>query len=243
MARTRSEMRDVLLSISFSRVATSTEAAILTRAARAVSASRIANSDSSASGLTFLARQVGRQLPQVVLPVAAQQGIDLVFQVAHGQRIGRNFVALDEGSFQLLDFRFLRRGEVAPSQFVAGVADFLQDVAQLAGGALGGGSGIVELMSEPRGKFSQGGQAVALLLEPSGFADSVGHQADEALGQFRHFLHKLGKQRGRKAQDAASVMARAPTVNCFIREKGSTPVTSPGLTGITMVSPPNSPRP
>ena len=53
MARTRSEIREVPLSISFSRVATSTEAAILTRAARAVPASRVANNDSSASGWTF----------------------------------------------------------------------------------------------------------------------------------------------------------------------------------------------
>ena len=104
--------------------------------------------------LDVLARQIGGHLPQVVLPVAAQQGINLVFEVADRERIGRNFVALDEGSFQLLDFRFLRRGKVAPSQFVAGVADFLQHVAQLAGGALGGGSRIVEFMRESRRKFS-----------------------------------------------------------------------------------------
>ena len=94
IARTRSEIRDVLLSISFSRFAISTEAAILTRAARAVSASRVANNDSSASGFMFLSRQIGGQLPQVVLPMTAQQGIDLVFQVADGQRIRRSFVRL-----------------------------------------------------------------------------------------------------------------------------------------------------
>src|SRR6202522_2874535 len=53
IARTRSEIREVLLSISFSKFATSTEAAILTSAARAVPASRAANNDSSASGLIF----------------------------------------------------------------------------------------------------------------------------------------------------------------------------------------------
>ena len=63
MARTRSEIRDVLLSISFNSLATSTEAAILTRAARAVSASRVENKDSSTSGFTFLSRQIGSQLP------------------------------------------------------------------------------------------------------------------------------------------------------------------------------------
>ena len=202
MARTRSEIRDVLLSISFSRVATSTEAAILTSAARAVSGIESGEERFERFRLDVPARQIGRQLPQIVLPVAAQQGIDLVFQVADGQRIGRNFVALNEGSFQLFDFRFLRGGKLAPAQFVAGVADFLEHVAQLAGGALGGGSGIVEFVREPRGKLSQRSQAVALLFAPSGFANSVGHQADEALGQLRHFLHQFGKQRRRETQDA-----------------------------------------
>ena len=55
--RLSTEIRDVLLSISFSRFATSTDAAILTRAARAVSGSSAANNDSSAAGWThFRAR-------------------------------------------------------------------------------------------------------------------------------------------------------------------------------------------
>ena len=44
-------IREVLLSISFNRLATSTEAAILISAALAVSASRLANNDSNTSGL------------------------------------------------------------------------------------------------------------------------------------------------------------------------------------------------
>ena len=39
-----------------------------------------------------------------------------------------------------------------------------------------------------------------------------------------------------------SVTARPPTVNCFILENGSTPVTSPACQGKYDVSPPNSPR-
>ena len=156
--------------------------------------------------------------------------------------IRRNFVALNEGCFQFLDFRFLRGGKLAPAQFVAGVADFLEHVAQLAGGAAGRGSGIVELMSEPRGEFPQRGQAVALLLAARGFADSVGHQPHEALGQLRHLLHEIGKTRSGKRRTRASVSARTPTVNCFIREKGRTPVTLPGFIAITAVSPPISPR-
>src|SRR4029077_18621295 len=51
IARTRSEILDVLLSISINRFAISAEAAILTSAARATSASRVENNDSSTSGL------------------------------------------------------------------------------------------------------------------------------------------------------------------------------------------------
>ncbi len=58
-------------------------------------------------------------------------------------------------------------------------------------------------MGEPCGKLSQGGQTVALLLHASGFANSVGHQADEALGQLRHLLHQIGKESGGETQDAA----------------------------------------
>ncbi len=152
--------------------------------------------------LDVLPSQIRGQLPQIVLPVAAQQGIDLIFQVADGQRIGRNFVALHERSFHLLDLRFLRGGEVAPPQFVAGVSNFLEDVAQLAGGALGGGSGIVEFMREPGRKLSQRSQPVALLFPARGFANSVGHQPDETLRQFRHLLHEFGKLRRRETQHA-----------------------------------------
>ena len=70
------------------------------------------------------------------------------------KRIGRRLVALDERSLQLFDFRFLRRREIAAAQLMTRVLDFLQDVAQLAGGALGGRSGIVEFMSQTRGKLS-----------------------------------------------------------------------------------------
>ena len=202
IARTRSDIRDVPLSISFSRVAT------LHRSSdphqRGSGGVRIEGGEQRFERLRLdvLARQIRRHLPQVVLPVTAQQGINLVFQVADGQRIGRNFVALDEGRFQLFDFRFLGGGEVAPSQFVACVPDSFQDVAQLAGGALGGGSRIVEFMREPCRKLSQRSQAVALLLHPRGFANSVGHQADETLGQLRHLLYKIGKQRSRETQDA-----------------------------------------
>ena len=88
-----------------------------------------------------------------------------------------------------------------PNSWLASL-DSLQDVAQLAGGTLGGGSGIIEFMREARGKFSQRSQAVALLLDPGGFANSVGHQADEALRQLRHLLHEFGKKRSREAQHA-----------------------------------------
>ena len=99
----------MLLSISFSRLAISTDAAILTSAARAVSAIESGEQRFERFRLDVPVREIGGQLPQIVLPVAAQQRIDLLFEVADGQRVRRRLVALDEGRFQLFDFRFLRR--------------------------------------------------------------------------------------------------------------------------------------
>src|SRR5208283_4737361 len=45
--------------------------------------------------------------------------------------------------------------------------------------------------------------SVALLFEPSSFADAVRHQAHETLGQHRHFLNQFRKKRSRKSQGAA----------------------------------------
>src|ERR1700680_1064677 len=77
-----------------------------------------------------------------------------------------------------------------------------QDLAQLACGAFRGGSRIIEFMRESCRKLSQRSESVALLLPSSGFTDSVGHETDEALGQLRHLLYKVGKLRSRKTQDA-----------------------------------------
>ena len=38
------------------------------------------------------------------------------------------------------------------------------------------------------------------MFEAGGFANAVGHEADQTLGELRHFLHEIGKQRGRKSQ-------------------------------------------
>ena len=97
-------------------------------------------------------------------------------------------------------------------------------------------------MRQPRRKLSQRRQPVSLLFDARGFADPVRHQTNQTLGQLRHLLHEFREQRSRKSQNAPSVTARPVTVNCFIREKGSTPVTSPALLGKANVSPPNSPR-
>ena len=115
---------------------------------------------------------------------------------------------LHERSFQLFDFRFLRGGEIAPAQFVARVLDALQDVAQLAGGAFGGRGGIVEFMSQARGKLSQSRQPVALLFHPGGFADPVGHQAHQTLGQFRHLLHQIRETATRESADTRPSVTR-----------------------------------
>src|SRR5580704_5665418 len=70
-------------------------------------------------------RQAGRQHPQVVLPMTAQQRIDLVFQVAYGQWVRRNHIRLRERSFHFFDFRLLGRRKIALSQLQTRVPDFL----------------------------------------------------------------------------------------------------------------------
>ena len=56
-------------------------------------------------------------------------------------------------------------------------------------------------MGKARRKLSHRSQTVALLFPASGFANPVGHEADETLRQFRHLLHKLREKRRRKTQD------------------------------------------
>ncbi len=69
-------------------------------------------------------RKTSGQQPQVVLSVTAQQGINLIFQIVNGQRIGRDYIGLRERGFEFFDFRFLGGGEIALSQLEAGVPDF-----------------------------------------------------------------------------------------------------------------------
>src|SRR5580658_2429370 len=52
-------------------------------------------------------------------------------------------------------------------------------------------------------ELSQRSQPVLLLFAAGGFTDPVGHQTHETLGQLRHFLYEIRKQRGRKSQGAA----------------------------------------
>ena len=77
-------------------------------------------------------------------------------------------------------------------------------------------------MRQARRKLPQTGQSVALLLEARGFANPVGHQAHQPLGQFRHLLHQL-REIARKeiAAMRPSVTARPVTPILFIRENGS----------------------
>ena len=149
IARTKSEMRDVPLSISFSRVATSTEAAILTRAARAVSASRVANNDSSASGLTFLRASSAAICHKSFWPWLRNKESICSSRSLTASGSERYLVALDECSFQFFDFSFLRRRQITTAQFVARIAYFLQHVAQLARGTFRSRRWIIEFMGEP----------------------------------------------------------------------------------------------
>src|SRR5581483_12199059 len=69
--------------------------------------------------------------------------------------------------------------------------------------SFGGRSRIIELVRESGGKLSEGSQSVALLLDTRGLANAVGHQSDQARGQFRHSLYELRKLRRREAQQSA----------------------------------------
>ena len=51
-------------------------------------------------GLYVPVREIGRQLPQIVLTVTSKQGINLIFEVADRKPVQRNFVALNERSFE-----------------------------------------------------------------------------------------------------------------------------------------------
>ena len=144
---------------------------------------------------------------------------------------GGGSLCCDDAGLQLLNFRFLRGSEVAPPKFVGRIANFLQDFAQLAGGALGGGGGIVEFVSEPRGKFSESREAVALLFPARRLANAVGHHADEALGQLGHFLHEVVKLRFGKSQDAAIGQRAGAERERFHSGKGQPPGHLAGIDG------------
>ena len=89
-------------------------------------------------------------------------------------------------------------------------------------------AGLLSSCASPAESFPERGQSVALLFEAGGFADPVGHEAHQARGQFWHFLHQFGKCRSRKSQERGRrLRLDRVTVNCFILENGSTPVTSP----------------
>src|SRR5689334_717605 len=58
-------------------------------------------------------------------------------------------------------------------------------------------------MGKPGGKLSQRCQSVALLLQARRFADAIGHQADQPLGEFWHSLNEFGEFRRREAEHSS----------------------------------------
>src|SRR5579872_7388638 len=73
-------------------------------------------------------------------------------------------------------------------------------------------------MGKTSGKLTQCGEAVTLLLEASRLANPVGHQSDKPCGELGHFLHKLRKEHGRKAQDS-SIGQRAAAEREFLHAR------------------------
>ena len=61
------------------------------------------SAEQRAKATRIVADEVGRKLPQIVLSVAAKQGVDPFFQIADGERVRRRAVHLDQRSLQLLN--------------------------------------------------------------------------------------------------------------------------------------------
>ena len=112
IAPTRSEIREVLLSISLS------EPGDLNRRGdpdqRGASSRRFKNREQRLQHFrsNVHTREIGRQLPKIGLAMTAQQRIDLFFQIAGGQRVWRRAFVLGEEHFQFHNFRFLFRGQI-----------------------------------------------------------------------------------------------------------------------------------
>ena len=87
--------------------------------------------------------------------MTAQERINLILQVADGQRIERGFAGLQERSFQLFDFGSLRRSKIVPPQRLGSILDAIQRFTKQTGRPRGGRCGIVQLMGQPGGELAQ----------------------------------------------------------------------------------------
>ena len=99
--------------------------------------------------------KIGRELPQVVLPMTAQQGVELVFQVGNRESILRMSIVPHQRCLQPFNFSSLLRGKIAPAELMTCVAYSLQQVSKLAAGSLGGRCWIVQFMRQPSRKLAQ----------------------------------------------------------------------------------------
>ncbi len=135
MARTRSEMRAVLLSIWSSNDATSSEAAMRTNAARAVSP--LHRPEQVLEGLRSTLRRdrSAANCHRSVLPWFRSTVSISSSRLLQGQTAQWRFGALlHQEAFQLFNLRFLRLRKLARAKLMAGLLDPFQCVAQLAGG-------------------------------------------------------------------------------------------------------------
>ncbi len=204
MAFTRSEMRDVLLSISSSSDATSSDAAMRTSAARAVLASIDPSICSNASGSTFLRARSAASCQRSVCPCARSRVSICSSRLLNGETVewGRPNL-LHEERLKLFNLRLLFRRKFERAQFLTRLLDPLQRIPELTGGAPRRRCRIVQLVRQASRQFSKRSQPLLLLLNSRAFTNSIGHHADQPAGQFRHILHKLREIAGRKSQSAA----------------------------------------
>ena len=142
--------------------------------------------------------------------MAAEQRVKLIFEITGSKRIKWRSAGLRKRCLQSFDLGSLLWGEVEFPKFVAGVSHTFQQIAKLAAGSFRRRRGIVQLMRQARRQLTQSRQAITLLFETRGLADSVRHKADQTGRQLRRFLDEFGEERRWKAQQV-SVRHRPPT--------------------------------
>ncbi len=172
----------------------------------------------------LFSREIGSQLPEVVLAVTAKKRVDFFLESSLRKQIGWRIVGVHQRVFQLLNVGALFRSQILASKLQARVANAEKCFAELARSPLCRRSWIVQLMRQPGRKLAQTGQAVALLLHSRDLTDTVRHQPDQALRKLRHFRHeilKLGRGKSQQSTFGQRASRHGELLHAGIRKRPS----------------------